>query len=152
MLFLVFRLDRDRYAIEAAEVIAVLPLVEPKAIPPAPAAVAGVFEFRGEPIPLIDLCRLALDRPAQRCMSTRTVVVRYPVAGRERALGLIAEQVLETVRREPADFSDSGVAHDDAEYLGPVARDDDGLLQRVDVAVLLPASLRELLYREPLEA
>ena len=152
MLFLVFRLEQDRYAIEAEQVIAVLPLVDPKAIPQAPAAVAGVFEFRGEPVPLIDLCRLALARPARQCMSTRIIVVRYPVAGRDLPLGLIAEHVLETVRREPDDFTDSGIAHDDARYLGPVARDSDGLLQRISVEALLPASLRDMLYREAAEA
>jgi chemotaxis-related protein WspB len=153
MLFLVFRLDRDRYAIDASQVIAVVPLVEAKAVPQAPAAVAGVIDFRGRPVPLIDLCQLVLARPARQCMSTRVIVVRYPLddAGNERALGLVAEQVLETVRRDLADFSDSGISHDAGPYLGPVCADGHGLLQYVRVEQLLPASLRDLLFREPVE-
>ena len=60
MLFLVFQLDEDRYAIDASRVVSVLPLVKAKAIPHAPAAVSGAFDYHGEPVPLIDLSRLAL--------------------------------------------------------------------------------------------
>ena len=40
MLFLVFRLGNDRYAIEATQVVEVLPLVNWKCVPRAPAGVA----------------------------------------------------------------------------------------------------------------
>jgi chemotaxis-related protein WspB len=43
MLFLVFQLGTDRYAIEAAQVVEVLPLVNAKHIPRAPRGVAGLF-------------------------------------------------------------------------------------------------------------
>ncbi|MEI2455649.1 chemotaxis protein CheW [Lysobacter firmicutimachus] len=154
MLFLVFQLDQDRYAIEARRVTAVLRMVAPKAIPQAPAAVAGLFDYAGEPVPLIDLSQLALGRPAQARLSTRVVLVPYADgAGRNRTLGLIAEQVVETVQRDPAEFVASGVDSAEAGYLGPVASDAQGLLQWVQIERLLPASLRDLLFaatdREP---
>jgi chemotaxis-related protein WspB len=58
MLFLIFQLGTDRYAIEAAQVAEVLPLVNTKNIPRAPLGVIGVFDYHGTPVPLIDLSEL----------------------------------------------------------------------------------------------
>ena len=53
MLFLVFQLGKDRYAIEAHQVIEILHLVNVKQIPRAPAGVAGVFDYHGASVPLM---------------------------------------------------------------------------------------------------
>ena len=61
-LFLLFRMEGDRYALDAREVVEVLPLLRLKRIPEAPEWVAGVFSHRGVLVPVLDLCgvRLAL--------------------------------------------------------------------------------------------
>ena len=153
MLFLLFQLDKDLYALDAAQVVEVLPLLSIKRIPQAPPGVAGVFECRGAPVPAIDMSELALGRPAEKRLSTRIIVVRYrDDNGGTHLLGLIAEKATETMRREPADFVESGVTSDRASYLGPVATDPRGLVQRVDVSKLLPEALRDALFRQPVEA
>ena len=75
MLFLLFQLGRERYALEAGQVAAVLPLLSIKEIPQAPPAVAGLCNYRGRPVPVIDLSELTLGRPAQSRLSTRIVLV-----------------------------------------------------------------------------
>jgi len=153
VLFLLFKLDDDRYALEAEKVASVLPLVTAKKIPRAPAAIAGAFTYRGEAIPLVDLSRLTLGRSARRQLSTRIVVAHYPmVDGSMRKLGLIAEQVVETVRLAPEAFVASGVSNKEASYLGPVASDMDGLIQWVQIEHLLPDSVRDLLFQEATES
>lgn len=153
MLFLLFQLGKDRYALDASQVAEVLPLVSFKEIPQSPPGVAGAFNFRGAPVPLIDLSQLTLNRPAQSRLSTRIILVHYPDGrGEKRLLGLIAEKVTETVRREAADFVASGVSNDAASYLGPVATDARGLIQWIEVNQLLPASVRELLFKRPVES
>lgn len=152
MLFLVFHLGHDRFALDTARVAEVLPLVGVTPIPQAPAGVAGVFNYRGAPVPAIDLSQVTLGRPAHARLNTRMILVHYPDgAGGTRLLGLIAEKVTETVRRDPADFVASGVRNDRAPYLGPVAADARGLLQWIHVEQLLPASVRDVLFAEPLE-
>ncbi len=152
MLFLQFQLGEDRYALDSSQVVEVLPLLGIKQIPQAPAGVAGAFNYRGKPVPVIDLSELALGRPARRYMSTRIIIVRYPDGnGTLHQLGLIAEKATETVRRDPADFADSGVINDGAPYLGPVATDPDGLIQRIEVPRLLPAAVRDVLFKQPLD-
>jgi chemotaxis-related protein WspB len=149
MLFLLFELGRDRYALDVRQVSAVLPLVDIKHIPQAPAAVAGIAEYRGTPIPVIDLRQLTLGRPAARRLSTRLILVHYPDAnGTTRMLGLIAEKATETMRREAADFVPSGVTSEGAPYLGPVATDARGFVQWIDVQTLLTDKVRDLLFKE----
>jgi chemotaxis-related protein WspB len=152
MLFLVFALGHDRYALDVRQIEEVLPLVEVKQIPRAPQAISGLFAYRGALVPVIDLSQLALGRPAARRLSTRLVLVHYPdESGRTRLLGLIAEKATQAARYDTADFAASGVTNPGAAYLGPVARDGQGLLQRIDVKTLLPQSLRDVLFKEPMD-
>ena len=151
MLFLLFQLGEERYALDTSRVAEVLPLVAITPIPQAPVGVAGLFNYRGAPVPAIDLSRLTLNRPAPARLNTRLVVVHYPDhRGDSRLLGLIAEKVTETVRRDPAEFVASGVTLDRAPYLGPIATDARGLLQWIQVEHLLPPSVRDVLFTSPL--
>lgn len=152
MLFLLFQLGEDRYAIEAVKVAVVLPLVVPKAIPGAPAAVAGAFDYNGTPVPLIDLSQLALGRPAQPRRSTRIIMVEYPMDDGTQLLGLIAENASETLVRDPAEFVPSGVSSDGAPYLGPVVSDSRGIVQWVQIDQLLPDTVRDLLFNQPVSS
>ncbi len=152
MLFILFHLGNDCYALDAARVAEVLPLVQVKKIPRAPAGVAGVFTYRGSPVPVLDLSEIALGRPSHARLSTRLLLVYYPdETGAKRLLGLIAEKATETLRREPGDFVASGVRSDGASYLGPVAHNARGLIQWVEVDKLLPAAVREALFRQVME-
>ena len=152
MLFLLFQLGADWYALDAGQVAEVLPLVRIKPIPRTPPAVAGVLNYRGAPVPVIDLRALTLGRPARPRLSTRIILVHYPDEnGGPRLLGLIAEQATETMRRQPTDFTASGVSNDAASYLGPVTADQRGLVQWIEVSKLLPPTVREVLFRQPVE-
>lgn len=148
MLYLVFQLGGDRYALDVSEIIELLPLVDIRRIPQSPPGVAGVFDRRGTPVPVIDLSELTLGTPARRRLSTRLIVARYQDdRGNARALGLIAEHATDTLRRTAADFIDPGVGGLEAPYLGPVTKDASGLVQRIEVNKLLPAAVRDALFR-----
>jgi chemotaxis-related protein WspB len=138
VLFLLFELDTQRYALDTARIHEVLPLVEIRAIPKAPPAVAGVIEYRGATLPVIDLSELALGRPAARRLSTRIVLVQHTAGdGSERPLGLILEKVTRTLRCEPGEFQPSGLSRAGAPYLGPLASSPAGLVQRLELSELL---------------
>ncbi len=148
MLFVLFQLREDRYALAAGGVTEILPLARLKQIPQAPAGVAGVFSLRGTPVPAIDLSLLLLGRPARAMHSTRIILVRYPDRhGIARPLGLVAERATEMLRRDPADFTDPGVRSDGAPYLGPVTQDAQGLVQWIAVDKLLTPGVRDALFQ-----
>ncbi|MGE7960008.1 chemotaxis protein CheW [Pseudomonas sp. NPDC089530] len=150
-LFLVFRIGTERYALQAVEVAEVLPRLQLKPIPRAPAWVAGVFAHRGSVVPVIDLCALTFGEPARQRTSTRLVLVHYRQQAEQpaRLLGLILEQATDTLRCDPQDFKAYGLDNRHAPYLGPVYEDAQGLLQWVRVDDLLDAQVRALLFPSP---
>lgn len=152
MLFLLFELENDRYALDARRVVEVLPLVRITRVPHAPRGVGGILNYRGAPIPVIDLAELMLGRPARARLSTRLVVVHHSDEdGRERLVGLIAERATEVMRRPERDFVASGVAIDQTPYLGPIATDARGIVQLVDVSTLLPPAICDVLFKQAAE-
>lgn len=148
MLFLLFHLGTERYALATGQVVEVLPLVSIRRIPQVPSGVAGVFDYHGAVVPVMDLSEVMLGRSAPPRLSTRIIVVHYPDQRAEpRLLGLIAEKVTETMRREATDFSPSRIANGNASYLGPLTTDERGLVQRIEVNQLLPAAVRDVLFQ-----
>src|SRR6266446_2034582 len=100
MLFVLFKLGNDRYALDAGRVVEIVPLVSLKQVPKAPKGLAGIFNYRGRPVPAVDLCDLALDRPASQRLSTRIIIVNCQTPdGASHLLGLIAEQATQTLRK-----------------------------------------------------
>jgi chemotaxis-related protein WspB len=60
MLFLLFQLGSERYALDASRVVEVVPLLCLQRLPQAPPGVAGVFNYRGQPVPAVDLSQLTM--------------------------------------------------------------------------------------------
>ncbi len=143
MLYLVFQVGSDRYAIEGGQVIEVLPLVHWKYIPQAPAGVVGVFDYHHTPVPLIDLAELMLGKPSRRWIRARIIVVNKPEeTGEEQLLGLLVEQVTETTRQIEWGSGHSGVVIAGAPYLGPITINAGGIIQRIEIQNLLPRDAR----------
>ena len=152
MLFLLFQIGEERYALEAKQVLEVLPLVHFKRIPGTPSSVAGIFNYHGVSVPVIDLTELVLGRPSTAMMSTRIILTPYPSeSGKKHLIGLLAEQVMETMQRPESDFVRSGVTASGSPYLGSVATEKSGIIQRIEVLGLLPEGLRDQLFREPVD-
>ncbi|MEI7728815.1 MAG: chemotaxis protein CheW [Verrucomicrobiota bacterium] len=149
MIFLLCQIGNDRYALEIRHVVEVLPRVHLKQIPQAARGIAGVFNYHGEPVPVVDLAAMALDLPARASLCTRLLVVQYPVAeGRTGLLGLLAEHATDTLRREPSDFQPPEVSPPQAPYLGPVTSDERGLIQWLKLEQILPPSVRDQLWQQ----
>jgi chemotaxis-related protein WspB len=147
MLFLLFQLGAGRYALEASRVVEVVPLLELKRLPQAPPGVTGIFNYRGQPVPAVDLCSLTLGQPATEHLSTRMIIMNFPDGrGNERLVGLIAEHATEMLRKNPEDFVDSGIRVSTAPYLGPILLDPQGPIQWVHEQRLLAEPLRDMLF------
>jgi chemotaxis-related protein WspB len=150
MLFLVFHLGQDRYMLDVRQIAEVLPLLGITQIPQAPLGVAGIFNYRGTLVPAIDLSQVMLGRPARRRLHTRIVLVQYADdSGATHLLGLIVEKVTETLQRQSTDFIVSGIT---VPHLGSVATDRHGSAHRIEVNQLLPASVREHLFQQPMHS
>lgn len=156
MLYLLFQLGHDRYALPARDVVEVLPYLALPPIPRAAPGVAGLCNYRGRPVPVLDLCALLCDRPAHAVLSTRIIIVK---AGEPSApdslLGLIAERATGTLRRDPGVLPapPTGPAAPPAlgrlfarpPWLGPVLLDERGVIQLLHADRLLTVTDREQL-------
>ncbi|NGZ88227.1 chemotaxis protein CheW [Duganella aceris] len=146
MKLLVFHIGADRYGLRLRDVVRVLPLLELKHVPLAPDSVAGLMDFHGQSVPVIDLCRAAGMPSGEDHFDTRIIVADYHAPeGTDHLLGLRAERVLGVQDVNEAQLSDSGVRA--APFLGQVASDRQGMLQLVELDQLLPESLRALLFQ-----
>lgn len=145
MKVLVFYIGADRYALRLAAITRVLPVAQLKAIALAPACVAGLLDLHGEPVPVIDLSRLAGVTPEQVWFDTRIVLADYALPGGEAAsIGLLAEHVIGVEDIDPDALREPGVAS--APFMGQVASGAQGMLQLVEIAQLLTDELRTLLF------
>lgn len=143
---LVFHIGQDRYALPLGAIVRVLPLLELKGLPLAPAHVAGLMDLHGSPVPVIDLCQLAGPGPCRACYDTRIVVVDYAGPdGAAHLLGLRVEHVRGVLEVAPDQLADSGVSG--APFLGQVAGSADGIVQLIELDQLLPAPLRAILFQ-----
>jgi chemotaxis-related protein WspB len=147
------RLGNDCYALDAASVVEILPMVNVRKILRPPPGIAGLLNYRGAFVPVLDLSQLALDRPALSQLSTRIILALFSGEdGSLRPLGLIAEHATETMRCEPSDFVSSGIINDDAPYLGPISMTPRGLVQRIELDRLVPATVRRSLFDQPVQS
>lgn len=154
VLYLALRIGGDQYVIDTAHVVEVIPLVRLKALPGAPHGTAGMLNYHGAPVPVVDLNQIATGSPTSRRLMTRIVVVRYAEDDGEghngdgELLGLLVPEATDVLRVDPERFEPLGIASERAPYLGPVLPTADGaLLQRVTIAALLTHELRTALGR-----
>lgn len=148
MLYLLFHVKDESYAVDVRGVIEVVPRVKLRSLPKAPDYVAGLLNYRGESVPVLDLCMLLHGRSCAAVYGSRLVLVHYPDArGAPRILGLLAEQVTDTLQCKPEEFQPSTLVHSDAPYLRDVITYHDRLVQRVEIPALLPSAVQALLFK-----
>lgn len=143
---LIFHIGSDRYGLRLAAVVRVLPLLQLKQLPLAPDYVAGLMDFHGRPVPVIDLSRLAGLPAGAAHFDTRILVVDYAApGGGNHLLGLLAAQVRGIQDVSESRLGDSGVTA--APFLGQVASDGEGIVQLVELDELLTSDVRALLFQ-----
>jgi chemotaxis-related protein WspB len=166
MLLLTFTVGADQYAIDVARVVEIVPRIELRKIPHAPAFVAGLLGYRGKVVPVIDLCTLLDVGPCQDCLGTRIILVNDSPddhsrcsqgregsrgdTGEARAqpkpelnlLGLVAEHVSDLTDARREHLLPAPVRLPQTPYLGPIVHTDQGIVQLIVVEKIRDASLQ----------
>ena len=145
MLLLKFYLGDEPFVLDARLVEEVVPLVNLRAVAGAPDYVAGLFNFRGTIVPVIDLCKLTTGRACYPRLSTRIIVARHSARdGGERTLGLMVERVTEALQGEKAELATSEIMLDASLNIGEIACDEGGMLQCLNLDRTVPPELEDL--------
>ncbi len=149
MLLLVFHLGSQRYALDAHCIVEVAPMVELEKIARAPKTIAGMFSYRGKLIPVVDMRQLVQEHPSNENMTTRIILVQYPMNSQEsRILGLLGEQITETLKVSRDVFENTGITIEETPFLKQIIRDSQGMIHYVDLQYLLPETMSELLFHK----
>jgi chemotaxis-related protein WspB len=148
VLVLAFNVGADRFALGCAEVVEVVPHIEPRSVPHAPSFVPGLFTYRGAIVPVVDLCQLIRKTPCPNRLSSRIIVVR-PASLHGRMIGLLAERVLETVEVSERTAIRGGIELAEAPYLGEVFIGDGITTQAFLIEGLVAGPLRGLFGEGP---
>lgn len=128
MLYLLFNLGADHYALSADRIVQVLPASLPRRLRGAPPVISGAITYRRQNLPVIDLVKLETGYPAATRIGTRIIVTAISIAERPINVGLVLENATQTFRCKP-------------EYFTPFAPSPRGLVQLLDLDSLLPAHL-----------
>ncbi|MBI5826492.1 MAG: purine-binding chemotaxis protein CheW [Deltaproteobacteria bacterium] len=149
MLYLQFKIGGERYIIEAKDVMEIVPFAHLKKVPGAPGYVAGLLNYRGSSIPVIDVCHLMSGKGCEVKLGSRIALVNYLKDGGKKAcIGLLIEHMTETVSLRESDFKASGVNLKDHAYLGGVVMDDAAIVQRLNVDKILPDEAGDMLFED----
>lgn len=144
---LAFRLGQQRYALPLADIVEILPLLSMRSLAQAPDYIAGLVNYRGQTVPVLDLCQLALGRPCEARMSTRMLVLKLGTVGdAAQLLGLLVERAVDTLDLAPGSVLPSPVDIKETPYLKGLAAQGADLVQLVDVSQLLSDEVVRLLY------
>ena len=165
MLLLTFIAGANRYAIDVARVVELVPKVELRSIPHAPLYLAGLLGYRGKVVPVIDLGLLVGTAPCRDCLSTRIILVndapgylnhgeddpKDSSENRRRSpsnlipdsglLGLIGEQVSDLTYVQPEQVVPSPIRLLQVPYLDAIVQTDQGIIQLIAVERIRDASL-----------
>ena len=147
MLFLLVRTGPDTYALDVNEIAHVLALVQVAPLANSPPGLAGVFNYRGTLVPVVDLAAMRSGRSGATPFSTRLILVNYPHGGATRLVGLIVEQATDVMRRPSTDFVRSGLGAAGAAR-GCVVDSRYGVVQWIDAPALLTRDVRDGLFTE----
>ncbi len=138
MLMLVFRLGDNRYAIATPAIVTVLPRVNLQAIPGSSPAVAGMFSYQGQIVPVLDLNQLLQGAASSALLSTRIVLVNQGIPGESaRLLGLLAEQATETLALHQVEEIAERVDFCQSPYLGEMLVSQQEIIQQLQIYSLL---------------
>ncbi len=166
MLLLTFTAGANRYAVDVARVVELVPRVALRPVPHAPAFLAGLLGYRGAVVPVVDLGVLLEAPPCPDRLSTRIILVnatpgeahqsvpdrhnpaehggpaRPDVSADRDLLGLIAERVSDLITVRPDQLKPAAVQVRQAPYLGTIIQTDEGIVQLIVVEKVWDATIQ----------
>lgn len=150
MLVLLFHLGNESYALDCSRIVEIIPRIELRRIYQAPNYVAGLFNYRGKLVPVIDLCQLIQGTSCNFCLSTRIIIVNYSVNEEQlQYLGLMAEKVTDTFYQAQPNTGEMSNRHQTATHLGNIIFNEQKMIQVIGIEALLQErELNRLLMSE----
>jgi chemotaxis-related protein WspB len=142
MLLLTMNIGTERFGIDATHVIEVIPLVKLEHVPRVDHCISGIFNYRGVPVPVIDLCVFFDNRRCRNNLSSRIILTQITMPdGSQKTIGLLAERITEVIKCDSKDFNKSVINSANAQFLQYLYQRENEILQIIDVKKVIPDSI-----------
>jgi len=137
-LFLLFNLGNERFAVTTELITEITPLVELTRIPRTESYICGLFNYRGETIPVVDTSMLLFNQPHSRKICTRIIILTRVKGDIISRIGLIAEKVNKTESFDTDLINRHVLTQKHSPYLGKTLTDEQGEIQIIDLEKFMP--------------
>jgi len=147
ILLLKFKIGEEYYALNTDDVIEVIPVVSLRKIPGSVNFFSGIFDYRGTIVPVIDITQLTLGKPATIRLNTRIILTNFTHKdGQKSILGLIAEDMTDTIDVNETAIQSTGIVSPNIPYLGPIIQMEDHFIQCIELSKLLSEELQKIFF------
>jgi purine-binding chemotaxis protein CheW len=138
----VFNLDEQRFALPFSDVTRIIRVVEITNLPEAPEVVLGVINIQGQIVPVINL-RERFHLPKREISLNDQLIIAHTS---ERSVALLVDAVIDVIERSEQQFTISEeILPGLKEYIGGVAKLEDGIILICDLAQFLSLDEKEIL-------
>ncbi len=144
MMLLMLKVSDNRYGINVVEIVEVVPHVLLQKLPKSPVIIAGLLNYRGHIVPIIDGSRLMGDRSVKKCLSSRIIIIKSEKM-RSSCIGFLAENVTETLKVDDSQFTDASIGEGEKSVVDKVILDENGMIQHINVTRLIPNELKSFM-------
>ncbi|CRX38386.1 chemotaxis protein CheW [Estrella lausannensis] len=148
MLYFVFSAGGEYFAIEASYIELVVPMVGVNSVAHLPNFVKGILEFEGEPVTVIDLCRIIGGEACPDRMHARIALVRStPFEKRGPCLGILGEKATEILETSSPFIISQSEDHGPLSYIHPGVLQGSTVIQLIDVPRFFEAFSHQIYAR-----
>jgi purine-binding chemotaxis protein CheW len=131
--YVVFRIDRQRYALPLDHVIRALRMVAFTPIPDAPKSVSGMIHMAGQMVPVIDLRRLFGQKGKQPELQDFLLIIRT----QDQTAAVIVDEVLNILELSSTQVKSPPAAVSKSKFLKAAFWQDDTMILILDTLRLL---------------
>lgn len=134
MLYAQFFVDEDRYVISVKDIVEIVPVVQLKIVPMLPNYAAGLMNYHGSQVPVIDLCYLLLNRACRKKLSTRIILVnRGEGSGKSMTMGFMVEKATEMITVDESLYNPPAMRNPDGPTNGPIIEYQGELVTKISI-------------------
>jgi len=140
-------IGKERYGINSLMVSEVLPMINLDQVPMVEKIIKGIFNYRGKPTPVVDLCQFFEKRDSKNNLGSRIVIINCQQdTGIEKPIGLVAERVTEVLKCDEDKLISSGITSENTPFLGKIYKHNNEMIQLIDTRKILPVSIAQQIF------
>jgi len=153
MLLVLFKIGEDSYAINTESIVEIIPSIKLRHLTGVPDYIAGVFDYRGKIVPVVDINIRTIKKPVKQRLSTRIILLRYPFTEDQQPIvGIMGEGMTDIIEIDESKIQEKEIKSKDAPHLGALLKYNDKFIQCINIENILTKEDQENLFSNKIKA